>query len=93
LQGIYRGLRYCTRIGISRGGAGGGGSWERTGEDEDGGGEKCEIKVSAGRCMTMGGRTCADEGGGGGEGGRRERGTNIGTSTARSTWDSSELDV
>jgi len=62
------------------------------GEDKDAGGEKCEIKVSAGRCMTMGGRTCADGGGGRGRG-EGEWGTNIGTSTARSTWDSSELDV
>lgn len=41
--------------------------------DEDGSGEKCEIKVSAGRYMTTVGREGRRDGGGGGEGGEGGR--------------------
>lgn len=52
----------CTRIGVWV-------LWGWAGEairrrDEDGDGEKCEIKVSAGRCMTMGEERTNDGGAG-----------------------------
>lgn len=54
--------------------------------DEDGGGEKCEIKVSAGRYMTTVGREGRRDGGGGegGEGGRRRSGVLISEHRRRS---------
>lgn len=51
----------CTRI---RGFAGVDGKAVIRRRNEDGGGEKCEIKESAGRCMTMGGEDERDGGAG-----------------------------
>lgn len=52
------------RIGISQGR--GGEEVRNAREDKDGGGERCEIKVSAGRCMTMRGENERARAGGAG---------------------------